>query len=110
MSPLPPGAAGAPPTAAELRRQRDAAFVQRLRMQDEQHLRQRQQQEMMKFYQENNINPLGGCLPLLLQMPVFIALYQVLANSIAMRRAPFMRGSVGRRVPKPMAAVEVPTR
>jgi YidC/Oxa1 family membrane protein insertase len=40
--------------------------------------RQRQQQEMMKFYQENNINPLASCLPLLLQLPVFFALYAML--------------------------------
>ena len=42
--------------------------------------RQRQQQEMMKFYRENNVNPLASCLPLVLQLPVFIALFQVLKN------------------------------
>ena len=40
--------------------------------------RQKLNEEMMKFYKENQINPLGGCLPLVLQMPVFIALYQTL--------------------------------
>ncbi len=40
--------------------------------------RQKLNEEMMKFYKENEINPLGGCLPLLLQMPVFIALFQTL--------------------------------
>jgi YidC/Oxa1 family membrane protein insertase len=40
--------------------------------------RQRQQQEMMKFYRENQINPLGSCLPLLLQIPVFLALFFLL--------------------------------
>ena len=40
--------------------------------------RQRQQQEMMKFYQENEINPLASCFPLLLQLPVFFALYAML--------------------------------
>ncbi len=40
--------------------------------------RQRQQQEMMKFYQENEINPLASCVPLLLQLPVFIALFYML--------------------------------
>jgi YidC/Oxa1 family membrane protein insertase len=40
--------------------------------------RQRQQQEMMKFYRENEINPLASCLPLLLQLPVFIALFYML--------------------------------
>lgn len=42
--------------------------------------RQKLNEEMMKFYKENQINPLGGCLPLLAQMPVFIALYQTLRN------------------------------
>jgi YidC/Oxa1 family membrane protein insertase len=40
--------------------------------------KQRQQQEMMKFYRENKINPLGSCLPLLLQIPVFLALFYLL--------------------------------
>jgi YidC/Oxa1 family membrane protein insertase len=40
--------------------------------------RQRQQQEMMRFWQENKINPLSSCLPLLLQLPVFFALFQLL--------------------------------
>lgn len=40
--------------------------------------KQRQQQEMMRFYQKNEINPLASCLPLLLQLPVFIALYYML--------------------------------
>ena len=43
--------------------------------------RQRQQQEMMKFYRENNVNPLSSCLPLLLQLPVFFALFQLLRSS-----------------------------
>jgi YidC/Oxa1 family membrane protein insertase len=42
--------------------------------------KQRQQQEMMRFYQENEINPLASCLPLLLQLPVFIALYSTLRS------------------------------
>ncbi len=46
-------------------------------------------EEMMKVYREEKINPMGGCLPMLLQMPVFIALYQVLRGSIALRQAPF---------------------
>ncbi|MBC7333056.1 MAG: YidC/Oxa1 family membrane protein insertase [Actinobacteria bacterium] len=40
--------------------------------------RQKMQEEIMKFYQKNNVNPLAGCLPLLLQMPVFFALFQML--------------------------------
>ena len=40
--------------------------------------RQRQQQEMMRFYQENKVNPLASCLPLLLQLPIFFALFRTL--------------------------------
>ncbi len=43
--------------------------------------RQRQQQEMMRFYQENKINPLASCLPLLLQLPVFFALFRLLRGA-----------------------------
>lgn len=46
-------------------------------------------QEMMKLYKEEKINPLGGCLPILIQMPVFIALYWVLMESVELRQAPF---------------------
>jgi YidC/Oxa1 family membrane protein insertase len=52
--------------------------------------RDRQNKEVMKLYKEAGVNPLGGCLPLLLQMPVFIALYNVLSNTIELRRAPFV--------------------
>jgi YidC/Oxa1 family membrane protein insertase len=48
------------------------------------------QQAMMKIYQEEKINPLGGCLPILVQIPVFIALYWVLLESVEMRQAPFI--------------------
>jgi len=51
---------------------------------------QKQQQEMMTLMRENKVNPLGGCLPVLLQFPIFIALYQVLGNSIELYQAPFM--------------------
>lgn len=50
----------------------------------------RQQQEMMKLYQTYKVNPLGGCLPMLLQIPVFFALYKVLLQSIELRHAPFL--------------------
>ena len=46
-------------------------------------------QEMMKLYRDEKINPLGGCLPILIQMPVFIALYWVLMESVELRQAPF---------------------
>ncbi len=49
----------------------------------------RQQQEIMKLYQEEKINPAAGCLPILLQIPVFYALYKVLMVSVEMRHQPF---------------------
>lgn len=51
--------------------------------------RQRMQQAMMELYKTEKINPLGGCLPILVQIPVFIALYWVLLGSVEMRQAPF---------------------
>jgi len=47
-------------------------------------------QAMMALYKENKVNPLGGCLPMLLQVPVFMALYNILLNSIELRTAGFM--------------------
>jgi YidC/Oxa1 family membrane protein insertase len=49
----------------------------------------KQSREMMALYKEHKINPMGGCLPLVVQMPVFIALYQVLRKTIELRQAPF---------------------
>jgi YidC/Oxa1 family membrane protein insertase len=49
----------------------------------------RLQQEIMLLYKRRKINPLSGCLPMLIQIPVFIALYNALQNSIEMRHAPF---------------------
>jgi YidC/Oxa1 family membrane protein insertase len=51
--------------------------------------RGRQQQELMALYQKEKINPLAGCLPILIQIPVFFALYKVLFVTIDMRHAPF---------------------
>jgi YidC/Oxa1 family membrane protein insertase len=48
------------------------------------------QQEMMRIYREEKVNPLGGCLPILAQMPFFIALYWVLLSSVEMRNAPWI--------------------
>ena len=50
---------------------------------------QQMQQEMMRIYREEKVNPLGGCLPILVQMPFFIALYWVLLSSVEMRNAPW---------------------
>lgn len=51
---------------------------------------QQMQQEMMRIYREEKVNPLGGCLPILVQMPFFIALYWVLLSSVEMRNAPWI--------------------
>jgi YidC/Oxa1 family membrane protein insertase len=50
---------------------------------------QAQNQEMMKLYKQQKVNPLGGCLPMLPQMPVFFALFKVFDNAIEFRQAPF---------------------
>jgi YidC/Oxa1 family membrane protein insertase len=52
--------------------------------------RQKLNEEMMKLYREQKVNPLGGCLPMVVQIPVFIALYQVLYTSIELRHAGFI--------------------
>jgi YidC/Oxa1 family membrane protein insertase len=51
---------------------------------------QQMQQEMMRIYKEEKVNPLGGCLPIVVQIPVFIALYWVLLSSVEMRNAPWI--------------------
>jgi len=51
---------------------------------------QQMQQEMMRIYREEKVNPLGGCLPIVAQMPFFIALYWVLLSSVEMRQAPWI--------------------
>jgi YidC/Oxa1 family membrane protein insertase len=51
---------------------------------------QQMQQEMMRIYREEKVNPLGGCLPIFVQMPFFIALYWVLLASVEMRNAPWI--------------------
>lgn len=51
--------------------------------------KQKQSQAMMELYKKEKINPMGGCLPILVQMPVFIALYWVLMESVELRQAPF---------------------
>jgi YidC/Oxa1 family membrane protein insertase len=50
----------------------------------------RMNQEMMKLYKEHKVNPVGGCLPMLLQLPFFVALYNVLSVSIELRQSPFI--------------------
>ena len=50
---------------------------------------QQMQQEMMRIYREEKVNPMGGCFPIMIQIPVFIALYWVLLSSVEMRNAPW---------------------
>ncbi len=52
--------------------------------------RQRMSQATMEMYKEEKVNPLGGCLPILVQIPIFIALYWVLIESVELRQAPFI--------------------
>jgi YidC/Oxa1 family membrane protein insertase len=57
---------------------------------------------MMKLYRKEGVNPLGGCLPMVLQIPVFIGLFYALRSSIELRHSPFFRvdhGSLGPRIP-----------
>jgi YidC/Oxa1 family membrane protein insertase len=52
--------------------------------------KQKLNEHMMKLYQEEKINPAAGCLPILIQLPVFLSLYWVLLESVELRQAPFM--------------------
>ncbi len=52
--------------------------------------RQKFQQAMMELYKKEKINPMGGCFPILIQMPIFFALYWVLVKSVELRQAPWL--------------------
>lgn len=65
------------------------------------------QQEMMKLYREEKVNPLGGCFPILIQIPVFIALYWVLLASVEMRNAPWIGWIVDLSSPDPYYVLPV---
>ncbi|MBF5005044.1 membrane protein insertase YidC [Diaphorobacter caeni] len=62
---------------------------------------QQMQQEMMRIYREEKVNPMGGCLPILIQMPVFMALYWVLQSSVEIRNAPWIGWIHDLSVPDP---------
>ena len=62
---------------------------------------QEMQMEMMKIYREEKVNPMGGCFPMLIQIPVFIALYWVLLSSVEMRHAPWVGWIVDLSAPDP---------
>jgi len=69
--------------------------------------RQRLQQAMMDLYKTEKINPLGGCMPILVQIPVFIALYWVLLASVELRQAPFMLWITDLSTPDPWFVLPV---
>jgi YidC/Oxa1 family membrane protein insertase len=69
--------------------------------------RQRLHQAMMDLYKAEKINPLGGCLPVIVQMPVFIALYWVLLYSVEMRQAPFMAWIQDMSAPDPYCVLPI---
>ncbi len=69
--------------------------------------KQRQQQEIMKLYQTEKINPLAGCLPIFLQIPVFYGLYKVLMVTIEMRHAPFIGWIKDLSAPDPLTPVNL---
>jgi YidC/Oxa1 family membrane protein insertase len=69
--------------------------------------KQRQQQEMLKLYQEEKINPAAGCLPILIQIPVFYALYKVLLVSVEMRHQPFVLWIKDLSAPDPLTPINL---
>jgi YidC/Oxa1 family membrane protein insertase len=69
--------------------------------------KQRQQQEIMKLYQAEKINPAAGCLPILLQIPVFYALYKTLVVSVEMRHQPFILWIKDLSAPDPLTPVNL---
>ncbi len=67
----------------------------------------RQQQEMLKLYQEEKVNPLAGCLPIVLQIPIFYALYKVLMLTIEMRHQPFALWIKDLSAPDPLTPINL---
>ncbi len=67
----------------------------------------KQQQELMKLYKEEKVNPLAGCLPMFLQIPVFFALYKLLMLSIEMRHQPFALWIQDLSAPDPLTPVNL---
>src|SRR3546814_20583807 len=67
----------------------------------------RLQQEMLKLYQEEKVNPMAGCLPIVLQIPIFYALYKVLMLAVEMRHEPFVLWIKDLSAPDPMTPVNL---
>jgi YidC/Oxa1 family membrane protein insertase len=65
------------------------------------------QQEMLKLYQEEKVNPMAGCLPILIQIPIFYALYKVLMVSVEMRHKPFVLWIKDLSAPDPLTPVNL---
>ena len=65
------------------------------------------QQEMLKLYQEEKVNPVAGCLPILIQIPIFYALYKVLMLSVEMRHKPFVLWIKDLSAPDPLTPVNL---
>jgi len=66
---------------------------------------QAKQKAIFDLYKEHKVNPVGGCLPMLVQMPIFVALYNVLANSIELRKEPFFLWISDLSVPDNIATI-----
>ena len=69
--------------------------------------KQKFQQEMMKLYQEEKVNPLAGCLPILLQIPIFFALYKILMLTVEMRHQPFVLWLKDLSAPDPLTPINL---
>jgi YidC/Oxa1 family membrane protein insertase len=67
----------------------------------------KQQQEILKLYQQEKVNPAAGCLPVLLQIPIFYALYKVLMVSVEMRHQPFVLWIKDLSAPDPMTPLNL---
>jgi YidC/Oxa1 family membrane protein insertase len=70
---------------------------------------ERLQREMVDLYKRNHVNPLGGCAPMILQLPVFIGLYEALLNSVELRHAPFIGWITDLSVPDCLKIAGMPT-
>ncbi len=69
--------------------------------------KQRQQQEILKLYQQEKVNPAAGCLPIVLQIPVFYALYKTLLVSVEMRHQPFILWIKDLSAPDPLTPINL---
>ncbi len=69
--------------------------------------REKLNRELMKLYKDHKVNPLGGCLPMVMQMPVFIALFNILYMTIELRQAPFLLWITDLSVPDPFYVLPI---